>query len=65
MNRVNHLASATPSLSVSIPPFLKLIPGTPDSSNSYLTHKEPGEITLSMNTFTTKMKDVLNIDDNI
>jgi hypothetical protein len=30
-----------------------------------ITHREPGEITLSMYTFTTKMKDVLNIDDNI
>jgi hypothetical protein len=30
-----------------------------------ITHDAPGEITLSMRTFTTKMKDVLNIDDNI
>jgi hypothetical protein len=28
-----------------------------------LTHKEPGEITLSMETFSTKMEQVLNIQD--
>jgi hypothetical protein len=30
-----------------------------------ITHKEPGEITLSMHTFTAKMKDVMNIEDRI
>jgi hypothetical protein len=30
-----------------------------------ITHKEPGEITLSMHTFTTKMRDVLGLQDNI
>jgi hypothetical protein len=30
-----------------------------------ITHTHPGEITLSMESFTTKMKDVLNLQDNI
>jgi hypothetical protein len=30
-----------------------------------ITHKEPGEITLSMHTFTTKMRDVLGLQDNL
>ena len=30
-----------------------------------ITHKEPGDITLSMHTFTTKMCDVLGLHDNL
>ncbi len=41
MNRVSTSAPSTPSLSVSIPPFPKLIPGTSENSNSDTTDTLP------------------------
>jgi hypothetical protein len=38
---------------------------TKDFLSLDITHPQPGELTLSMATFTSKMRDVLNLEDNL